>query len=63
VQIPVPPLPPGFVPPPLGIFEFVLFYIALLESVLLLLPRKVGKQILETLFPGLAQAVRRRGQQ
>ena len=58
MQLPVPPLPPGFIPAPLGIFEFVLFYVALLESVLLLLPRKVGKQILETLFPGLAQDTR-----
>jgi hypothetical protein len=51
MQIPTPPLPPGFVPPPMDIFGWVCLYVLLLELVLLALPRKIGKRILETLFP------------
>jgi hypothetical protein len=48
-----PPLPPNFIPPPFNWFQFVMLYLVFLELVLLLLPRKIGKRILETLFPVL----------
>jgi hypothetical protein len=51
VQLPAPPLPPGFVPPPLDAFGFVMFYVLFVEIVLVALPRKIGNRILETLFP------------
>jgi hypothetical protein len=53
MQLPAPQLPLGFVPPPSGFFEFVMLYVLFVEIVLLALPRKLGKRILETLFPFL----------
>src|SRR2546427_5495360 len=51
-QIPLrPSMPPGFVPPPMDMFGFLMFYLVVLELVLLALPRKIEKRILETLFP------------
>ena len=44
-------MPPGFVPPPMDMFGFLMFYLVVLELVLLALPRKIEKRILETLFP------------
>jgi hypothetical protein len=40
----------------MDVFGFVMFYIAVLELVLLALPRKWGKRILEVLFPMLRRA-------
>ena len=51
LQLPVPPMPPGFVPPPSGFLEFVMLYVLFVEIVLLALPRKISNRILETLFP------------
>jgi hypothetical protein len=51
VQLPNPPLSPGFVPPPFNVFEFFCLYLVLVELVLLALPRKWGKRVLEVLFP------------
>jgi hypothetical protein len=51
VQIPFP--PPGFVPPPPDFLDFVMVYVAALELVLLMLPRKLAIRIIETLFPAL----------
>jgi hypothetical protein len=51
IQLPVPPFPPDFVPPPFNFFDFVCLYVVVLESVLLALPRKIANRILETLFP------------
>ena len=51
VQLPTPLLPPGFQPPPMDMFGWVCVYVLLLELVLLALPHKIGKRILETLFP------------
>jgi hypothetical protein len=34
-------------------FGFVMFYLIVLELILIALPRKIGKRILETLFPVL----------
>ena len=53
MQLPTPPLPPGFVPPPSGVFEFVMLYVLFVEMVLLALPRTWSKRILEILFPAL----------
>jgi hypothetical protein len=53
VQLPAPPLPPGFVPLPFNFFDLMCLYLVLIELVLLALPRKIGKQILEVLFPAL----------
>jgi len=50
MQLP-PPFPPGFVPPPLDSFQFAMLYAAVIEVVVLCLPRKFRKWILETLFP------------
>jgi hypothetical protein len=50
VQIPFP-LPPGFVPPPFNFFDFMYLYFVFVELVLLALPRKWGKYVLEILFP------------
>ena len=47
----IPPLPPGFVPPPFNFFDFLCLYLVLLEFILLALPRKISNRILETLFP------------
>ncbi len=41
----------GLTPPPFNWFQFVMLYLAFLELVLLLLPRKFGKRTLEFLFP------------
>jgi hypothetical protein len=49
VQTPFP--PPGFVPPPFNFFDFVCLYVALIELIVLALPRKIRCWILETLFP------------
>jgi hypothetical protein len=38
-------------PPPFNWFQFVMLYLVFLELILLLLPRKIGKRILQTLFP------------
>ena len=51
MQLPVPPLPPGFIPSPSGLLEFVLLYVLFVEIVLLALPRRISNRILETLFP------------
>jgi len=51
VQIQSPPFPPGFVPPPFNFFDFVCLYAIALELVLWVLPRKISKRIMETLFP------------
>ena len=51
IQLPVPPYPPGIIPPPFNFFDFVCLYLVVLESVLLALPCKIANQILETLFP------------
>ena len=56
MQFPTPPLPPGFVPPPLDLFGFLGLYVVALELILLALPRKFRNRILETLFPGLPGA-------
>ena len=53
MQLPNPPLPPGFVPPPSGFLEFVMLYVLFVKIVLLALPRKWGKYTLEVLFPVL----------
>jgi len=53
MQIPTPPLPPGFVPPPSGLLEFVMLYVLFVELVLLALPREVSRRLLDTLFPVL----------
>jgi hypothetical protein len=53
MQIPAPPLPPGFVSPPSGFIGFVMLYVLFVEIVLLALPRKLSNRILETLFPTL----------
>jgi hypothetical protein len=39
MQIPNPPLPPGFIPPPLDVFAWVGLYVIFLELVVLALPR------------------------
>jgi hypothetical protein len=44
-------LPPGFVFPPFNWFDFLCLYFVLVELMLLALPRKIGNEILETLFP------------
>ena len=51
IQLPAPPLPPGFQPPPFDFFFFAMLYGLFLELVLLALPRKWRNRILETLFP------------
>jgi hypothetical protein len=51
MQLPAPPLPPGFVPPPSGFLEFVILYVLFVEIVLLALPRRIGNRALEILFP------------
>jgi hypothetical protein len=51
MQIPAPPLPPGFVRPPSGFLEFVMLHVLFLEIVLLVLPRRTSNRILEILFP------------
>ncbi len=53
MQLPTPQLPPGLVPPPSGFLEFVMLYVLFVEIVLLALPRKWSKRILEMLFPAL----------
>lgn len=57
MQIPAPPFPPGFVPPPFGFFEFVGLYLVILELVLLAMPRRWSYQILEVLFPILRRGL------
>lgn len=53
-QIPFPPpLPPGFVPPPMDVFAWVCLYVMFLELVLLAFPRNWSNRILEILLPGL----------
>jgi hypothetical protein len=51
VQIPIPPLPPRFVPPPFHFSDFLWLYDVALELLLSVLPRKIRKPIMETLFP------------
>jgi hypothetical protein len=51
VQLPAPPIPPGFVPPPSGLLEFVMLYVLFVEIVLLALPRKIANRVMEILFP------------
>ncbi len=54
LQLPYqPPLPPGFQPPPMDAFGFAMFYLAVLELILIALPQKVSRRILEGLFPVL----------
>jgi hypothetical protein len=53
VQLSVPPLPPGFVPPPSGFLEFVMLYIAVLELILIALPGRIRNRALEILLPFL----------
>jgi hypothetical protein len=60
VQLPAPRIPPGFIPPPLDAFGFVMFYLAVLELVLIALPQKISRRILESLFPVLQRARRDR---
>lgn len=55
IQLPVPPSPSGFVPLPFNFFDFVLFYIAALELVLLAMPRKWSHKLMDVLFPILRQ--------
>jgi hypothetical protein len=51
IQIPSPgPLPPGFIPPPLDWFQFAILYLAGVEVVLLSLPRKWQREIIQILF-------------
>jgi hypothetical protein len=51
IQIPSPgPLPPGFIPMPLDWFQFAMLYIAGVEVVLLSLPRKWQREIIQILF-------------
>ncbi len=52
MQLPFQPtLPPGFAPPPSGLLDFIMLYVLFVEIALLALPRKIGKRVLETLFP------------
>jgi len=53
MQLPAPPLPPGFIPPPFNLFDFLCLYLVLLGLVLLALPRRWTKRILDVLFPAL----------
>jgi hypothetical protein len=50
IQLPIPPYPPGFEPPPFNWFEFVMLYVAGLELVLLSLPVRLQRVILCVLF-------------
>ena len=53
MQLPAPPLPPGFIPPPLDAIGFAMFYLVVIELILIALPHKVRNRILETLLPFL----------
>ncbi|SRR5712692_667426 len=53
MQLPNPPLPPGFIPPTLDAFAFAMFYLIVLELVLIALPGNVRNRVLETLLPFL----------
>jgi hypothetical protein len=50
IQLPVPPYPPGFIPPAFDWFQFAMLYIAGIEFVLLSLPRKWQREIIQILF-------------
>lgn len=50
IQLPIPPYPPGFEPPPFNWFDFVMLYVAALELVLLSLPVRWQRIILRVLF-------------
>jgi hypothetical protein len=49
-QLPVPPYPPRFIPPPFDWFQFTILYIAGIEVVLLSLARKWQREIIQILF-------------
>ena len=51
--IETPPMSPAFVPPSPDFFDFVMLYVLSVELVLLALPRKWCKQILDGLLPVL----------
>jgi hypothetical protein len=53
MQLPTPPLPPGFVPAPLDPFGFAMFYLVVIELILIALPGKVRNRVLEILLPFL----------
>jgi len=46
----MPPFPPDFVPLPFNWFDFAMLYIAGIEIVLLSLPQKWQREIIEILF-------------
>jgi hypothetical protein len=50
IQLPIPPYPPGFIPMPLDWFQFAMLYVAGIEVVLLSLPRKWQREIIQILF-------------
>jgi hypothetical protein len=52
IQIPFaePPLPPGFIPPPLDWFQFAMLYVVGLELVLLAMPNRWRDKIIEVAF-------------
>jgi hypothetical protein len=52
MQIPFaePPLPPGFIPPPLDWLQLAMLYVACLELVLLALPSKWRDKVIEVAF-------------
>ena len=50
-QLPLPPMPPGNDPQPLGFFDFAMLYVVVLQMMLLALSPRVSNRILETLFP------------
>jgi hypothetical protein len=52
IQIPFaePPLPHGFIPPPLDWFQFAMIYVVGLELVLLAMPNRWRDKIIEVAF-------------
>jgi hypothetical protein len=50
-QLPLPPMPSGNDPQPLGFFDFAMLYVVVLQMMLLALSPRVSNRILETLFP------------
>ena len=50
IQAPIPPFPPGFVPPPLDWFQFALLYLSFIEVVVLALPVRWQRRVLRVAF-------------